>query len=245
MALHTTPMKALFEHDSAPRTIPKEPNTCAMEPRDRSSFPRGSIFGVPRKMAAPPIDLDYPHWSDPVRLAECHFYDPPPLFEPPQPRKKADGSLKSQSIGGSRSGGYPDSRRSGESRGSRGSRGAPRSQGSNGSAAVKPLSQKNVNEHVRETKPWGGSNASSEKKKEKQYYSSIESVYEIRMGCRKLDGTPIVHGRAGIPSAKLKDIGWTNFYNNPEHGGPYYTPKKFGHSGGAQAAGISTGGAHG
>merc|ERR1719159_1820401 len=98
MALEARQMKALFEHNSEPRIVPKEPTTCAMEPRTRSSFPRGSIFGVPRKMASPPVGLDYPHWSDPVRLAECHFFDPPPRFEPPQPRKKVGGSVASGST---------------------------------------------------------------------------------------------------------------------------------------------------
>eukprot|EP00746_Dinoflagellata_sp_MGD_P001604 gnl/MRDRNA2_/MRDRNA2_103035_c0_seq1.p1 gnl/MRDRNA2_/MRDRNA2_103035_c0~~gnl/MRDRNA2_/MRDRNA2_103035_c0_seq1.p1 ORF type:complete len:245 (+),score=35.49 gnl/MRDRNA2_/MRDRNA2_103035_c0_seq1:111-845(+) len=244
MALEAREMKALFQHNSEPRTIPKEPTTSAMEPRDRRSFPRGSIFGVPRKMAAPPVDLDYPHWSDPVRLAECHFFDPPPRFDPPKPRQpeKVSGSQASGSTraSSSRSGSRPDSKKSG----GRQSRGSERSRDSK---SVTPLTSKNVAEHVRETKPWGGSNASSENKKEKQYFASIESVYEIRMGCRKLDGTPIAHGRAGIPSAKLRDKGWTNFYNNPQYGGPYYRPKTFGYSGGTQAAGISTGGqrAHG
>lgn len=227
-------MKSLFEEDNVPRQVPKPPGTCAMEPRDRETFPPGSIFGVPHKMAAPPVDLDYPHWSDPVRVAECHFFDPPKPFDPPQPRKKAESvasSRASRSVG-SRSGGYANSQGSRRSRSTAGSRGGY------------PMNQKNLEQHVRQTKPWGGSNASAATAKEKKYFSSIESVYEIRMGCRKMDGTPVVHGRAGIPSAKLRDMTWTNVYNNPEHGGPYYKPKKFGHSGGPQAAGISTGGAH-
>merc|ERR1719387_2564044 len=51
-------------------------------------------------MASPPVGLDYPHWSDPVRLAECHFFDPPPRFDAPQPKKshKVSGSQASAST---------------------------------------------------------------------------------------------------------------------------------------------------
>jgi len=241
-------MKAMFEN-CEPRTIPKEPYTCAMEPRDRSSFPKESIFGVPRRCAAPPVDMQYPHWSDPLRLAECHFFDPPPRFEPPQARKtpKVSGSQTSESTRAStnrasqRNGSCPDSRKSGHSRGGPSTSNSAGSRDSHPREKSAPLSRKNLTRHVRETKPWGGSNAPSDNNKDKRYFASIESVYEIRMGCRKLDGTPIAHGRAGVPSAKLRDEGWRNFYNNPEHGGPYYKPKTFGYSGGPQPAGISTG----
>merc|ERR1719265_1299322 len=117
-------------------------------------------------MASPPVGLDYPHWSDPVRLAECHFFDPPPRFQPPQPRKKAESAAsRSTQASCSRSGGYPDSKKSGGSKGSGRSRSSAGSRGSKVQKAA--LTQENLNEHVREMKPWGGSNGSSYKKKDK------------------------------------------------------------------------------
>lgn len=245
MAMETRPIKPLFEQVKEPRTVPKEPTTCAMEARDRSSFPAGSIFGVPRKRASPPEDLHYPHWSDPVRVAECHFFEPPPRFEAPQPRKttKASGSQVSQSTrsqvsqstraSSSRSGARQEGRKS-SSRRSHSSAGSYDSRRSSNSRS------KNIGGHVSEIQPWGA--PAAEKKKDRPYHASIESVYEIRVGCRKMDGTPVAHNRAGVASAQLKDHLWCNFYNNPDYGGPHYKPKMFGHSKGPQAAGISTGG---
>merc|ERR1719321_1015887 len=189
-------------------------------------------------MASPPVDLDYPHWDDPVRVGECRFYDPPLPFDAPQPKKNADSAASRSSRGSdsvcSRSGGYPNSH------GSKLSCSTAGSQGRNAQRPA-PLKHRNVGRHVREKMPWGGSHASGDNKKEKKYHASAESVYEVRMGCRKLDGAAIAHGRAGIPSAALRDKTWTNVYNNPEHGGPHHRPKTFGHLGGVHAAGISTG----
>merc|ERR1719321_1378769 len=50
-------------------------------------------------MASPPVDLDYPHWDDPVRVGECRFYDPPLPFDAPQPKKNADSAASISAEG--------------------------------------------------------------------------------------------------------------------------------------------------